>query len=156
LPEKGTTFQILLPCSENIVVADRRRMTRTHDAADAFQRATVLVVEDEDALRQAVSKALRNRGFAVIEAGDGSAALEAIRGQENPIDIVLLDMSLPGNPSREVLEEAERLHPEMNVIVTSAFNKDFVEETLRRRVEHFIRKPYMLSDLIGLVRQGLT
>jgi DNA-binding NtrC family response regulator len=114
------------------------------------------VVEDEAALRQPVSKALRNEGFSVIEAGDGSAALEVIRVHGNPIDIVLLDMSLPGNPSREVFEEAQRVNPEMNVIVTSAFNKDFVEETLRKSVEHFIRKPYMLSDLIGLLRQGLT
>jgi two-component system, cell cycle sensor histidine kinase and response regulator CckA len=155
-PEQGTTFQIFLPACKNVVVADKRWMTSTHDAAPLFRKATILVVEDEAALRQAVSKALRNKGLSVIEAGDGSTALEVIRVQEYPIDIVLLDMSLPGNPSREVFEEAQRVNPEMNVIVTSAFNKDFVEETLRKRVEHFIRKPYMLSDLIGLVRQGLT
>ena len=155
-PEKGTTFQIFLPCCENVVVAEERRTTGAHDGPQLLRRPTVLVVEDEAALRQPVSKALRNEGFSVIEAGDGSAALEVIRVQGNPVDIVLLDMSLPGNPSREVFEEAQRVNPEMNVIVTSAFNKDFVEETLRKSVEHFIRKPYMLSDLIGLLRQGLT
>jgi two-component system cell cycle sensor histidine kinase/response regulator CckA len=147
----------LLPCAGNVVVDDELRMPGAHDAAaHPFQKATVLVVEDEEALRQAVSKALRSKGLSVVEAGDGAAALEAIRAQENPIDIVLLDMSLPGNPAREVFEEVQRVKPETNVIVTSAFSKDFVEETLRRRVERFIRKPYMLTDLIGLVRQGLT
>jgi two-component system, cell cycle sensor histidine kinase and response regulator CckA len=153
-PGKGTTFQILLPCSETVVVADKGHMTSTQDDAHPFQKSTVLVIEDEDALRQAVSRVLRNKGFSVIEARDGSAALDIVRVEENHIEIVLLDMSFPGSPAREIFEVVQRIRPETNVIVTSAFNKDSVEKTLRSRVERFIRKPYMLNELIKLVQQA--
>jgi hypothetical protein len=55
-----------------------------------------------------------------------------------------------------VFEEAKRVQPEMSVIVTSALNKDFSEETLRGKINRFIRKPYTFGDLIGLVRQTLA
>ena len=117
--------------------------------------ATVLVVEDEDPLRPGVSKMLRNGGFSVVEASDGSAALEAIRAHESSIDVLLLDITLPGAPSREVLEEAKRPRPEMSVIVTSAYCENVAAETLQGRVDRFIRKPYRLNDVVELIRQAL-
>jgi DNA-binding NtrC family response regulator len=103
----------------------------------------------------AVLKMLRRAGFTAIEARDGSAAMEVIRGHKSHIDVLFLDVTLPGIPSRDVLEEARRLRPGMNLVVTSAYSRDSAEETLRGKVEHFLRKPYQVSDLINLVRQTL-
>jgi CheY-like chemotaxis protein len=75
---------------------------------------TILVVEDEDLLRLAVSKALTKRGFSVLEACDGSAGMELIRAHKNDIDVVLLDVTLPGLSSREIFEEARRIRPDSN------------------------------------------
>jgi len=160
-PGTGTTFQILLPCAETRgaetrVGATRGQTSRTEESTNRSQEATILVVEDEDVLRHAVSKMLHRSGFSVIETRDGSAALEAIRALKSPIEVLLLDITLPGNPSREVLDEARRLRPEMRVIATSAFSKDVAVETLQGRVEGFIRKPYRLGDLIDLVRHTLS
>jgi DNA-binding NtrC family response regulator len=116
----------------------------------------VLVVEDEDPLRQAVIKMLSKSGFSVIEASDGSAALKAMRAHRPPIDVLLLDISLPGTPSREVFEEARRLRPEMRVIVTSAYGADVAAASLQVRIERFIRKPYSLGNLVDLIRQAVT
>ena len=90
--------------------------------APQLREATILIVEDEAFLRQAVSKIIRKAGLSAIEAADGSAALDVIRADRH-IDVLLLDISLPGASSREVFEEASRLGPDMKVIVTSAYTK---------------------------------
>jgi DNA-binding NtrC family response regulator len=114
-----------------------------------------LVVEDEDSLRSAVAKMLRNSGFSVLEAADGTTAIAAIRG-DSTIDVLLLDVTLPGAPSWKVLAEAKRLRPAMRVIVASAYGKEFAATSLQADVERFIRKPYSVRDLVGLVRQTLS
>ena len=57
---------------------------------------TILVVEDEEVLRGAVSKALRKRGYSVLDAGDGSAAIDLFHAHKDEIDAILLDVTLPG------------------------------------------------------------
>jgi two-component system, cell cycle sensor histidine kinase and response regulator CckA len=99
---------------------------------------------------------LRNAGFSVLEAGDGSAALNEIRAQNSPIDVLFLDITLPGASSLEVFQEARRLRPEIRVIVTSAYSEDIAAASLQGRFEGFIRKPYRFGDLMDLIRQVLS
>jgi two-component system, cell cycle sensor histidine kinase and response regulator CckA len=153
-PGKGTTFRVLLPCAEGTANAFPGPYSHT-ESTHANYAATALVVEDEDSLRSATAKMLRNSGLSVIEAADGTAAIAAIRG-DRAIDVLLLDVTLPGAPSREVLAEAKRLRPAMRVIVTSAYAEEVSATSLRADVERFIRKPYSLGDLLGLVRQTLS
>jgi len=146
----GTTFQISLPCAE--ALSDSMSKLSDIDRLDwRPQTPAVLVVEDEDSLRQAVSKILVKRGFSVIEARDGSAALDIIRAQNDTINVLFLDITLPGASARDVLQEARRLRPEMNVIVTSAYPEEMAGEILHSTIEHFIRKPYRFEDLVQLI-----
>ena len=118
---------------------------------------TVLVVEDEESLRLAVCTVLRKKGFSVIEAANGSEAMDLVRLHQNGIDLILLDLTLPGVSSREIFQEAQRLRPEMKVIPTSAHNKETVDTSLAGlRVERFIRKPFQLADLVRLLQQALS
>jgi DNA-binding response OmpR family regulator len=117
--------------------------------------ATILVVDDEYLLRQAVSKMLRKNGLSVIEAGDGSGALDAIRARKNHIDILLLDVTLPGASSHEVYREAKRLRPDMSVIVTSAKTEEMAAAFLATSIERFLQKPFRLGDLLGTIRKIL-
>jgi DNA-binding NtrC family response regulator len=117
--------------------------------------ATALVVEDEESLRSATAKILRRSGFTVLEAADGTQAIAAIQG-DSVIDLLLLDVTLPGTPSRDVLAEASLRRPGMRVIVTSAYGEEFAATQLRASVERFIRKPYSLHDLVALIRQTLS
>ncbi len=154
-PGKGTTFQVLLPCVPELcrlaLCNQMSLLSRMDEEASPPQKSTVLVVEDEDLLRKAVVKMLGSRGFVVIEAADGSAALEAIQIQHSQIDVLFLDITLPGTPSRDVFEAARRLKPDMRVIVTSAYDEDFATASLRGSFGHFLRKPYRITDLVDLI-----
>jgi len=156
-PGKGTTFRIWLPYAEEARQATGNAIAPSQrEEAPGSRQATVLVVEDVDPLRQAISKILQRSGYLVIEAADGTAALEFIRGPGDVIDVLLLDVTLPGTSSREVLEEATRLRPNMAFIVTSANNEEMAAAALQRPVAHFIRKPFRLRSLVDLIQNVLT
>ena len=117
----------------------------------------MLLVEDEDVLRSAVSKMLRKSGFQIIEANDGSSALELIRSRDHEIDLMLLDVTLPGVSSREVVEQARVTRPNLKVILTSAYGRETVETSFAGlKVDHFIRKPFQIADLMSLLQEVLT
>jgi two-component system cell cycle sensor histidine kinase/response regulator CckA len=155
-PGQGTTFQVLLPCTG--------KRTETHGeipaaAAEKFKphSATILVVEDEELLKLSVSKALRKRGFYVVEASDGSAAMDLIRANTEGINVVLLDFTLPGLSSREVFEETQRIRPDLKIILTSAYGKETVEASFAGLpVAHFIRKPFQLEVLMSALKDVLA
>jgi len=153
-PGKGTTFRVLLPSAKSTVNAAPGPNSQA-EPTHANHRATALIVEDEHTLRCAAAKMLRNSGLSVIEAADGTTAMAAIRG-DSAIDVLLLDVTLPGTPSREVLAEAKRLRPALRVIVASAYSKEFAATSLEADVERFLRKPYSLRNLVGLVHQTLS
>jgi DNA-binding response OmpR family regulator len=118
---------------------------------------TVLVVEDEELLRVAVSKALRKRGFRVIEASDGSAGMDLIQKHREDIDVILLDVTLPGRSSRDILDEVRRTRPDLKVILTSAYDKNTVDVSFPGLpITHFIRKPFQLSDLTCVLQDVLS
>jgi PAS domain S-box-containing protein len=149
-PGSGTTFQIFLPCAGDPGQIPPEILSPAEEPQQ-IGAGTVLIVEDEAALRQPSSKILRNAGYSVFEAGDGDRALEVIRACQSRICVLLLDITLPGASSREVFEEASRLRPDMKVIVTSAYSAAAAAVALGGRVDRFLRKPYRLSDLTALV-----
>jgi CheY-like chemotaxis protein len=156
VPGKGTTFEVLLPCAGETAQLGHGDLARASEEDRRPLSGTVLLVEDEDVLRVAVSKMLRNRGFRVIEAIDGSAALELVRSHED-IDLMLLDVTLPGIPSREVFEKARNSRPNLKVILTSAYSRDTVYGSFAGlTVDGFIRKPFQFGDLISLIREVLS
>jgi len=156
-PGEGTTFKVFLRCAP-----DRAR--KLPIAPSSFgvgqakaQTGTILVVEDEQILRLAVSKALRKSGFVVMEAINGSDAIDLLRTHEERIEVVLLDFTLPGISSREVFEETQRMRPDLKVIVTSAYSKDTVDVAFTGlKVEHFIRKPFQLGEIAQLLGEVLS
>jgi DNA-binding response OmpR family regulator len=87
---------------------------------------TVLVVEDEEALRLAVSKMLQMKSFTVIEAIDGSAGVNLFRANQREIVLVLLDMTLPAIDGPQVFAELQRIRSDVKVILTT----------------HTVRKPH--------------
>jgi CheY-like chemotaxis protein len=109
----------------------------------------VLVVEDEDPLRSAVVKMLRKRGFAVLEAANGSAAIDLLRANVKRIDLILLDLTITGASSAQVVAEAAQTRPDIRVILTSAYSQEMVTAPLSAsQVCGFIRKPFQLEELV--------
>jgi two-component system, cell cycle sensor histidine kinase and response regulator CckA len=154
-PGTGTTVRVLLPCIKG-EVGVTRPASRDEDHESQFHQATILIVEDEDLLRQAVSKVLAKKGYSVIEAKDGSVALEVIADPQKLVNVILLDLTLPGISSRQVLAESKRLRPQMKAIVTSAYTEQMAADLLTRRFDGFIRKPYQVAELMELVHRTLS
>jgi PAS domain S-box-containing protein len=153
-PGQGSRFEVLLRCSGE-PPAERREMTGSIAASKGEKlAATVLVVEDEEALRQAVSKMLRREGAIVIEAADGQTGLNLFRTRAPEIDIVLLDMTLPGISGQEVLGELRRIQPDVKVIITSAYSQDWARGTIGANEPWlYIRKPYRFGELMDAVQK---
>jgi two-component system, cell cycle sensor histidine kinase and response regulator CckA len=157
---QGATFRILLPCtSERVFEAQTSSTSRgvEQPTARAGITGTVLVVEDEEVLRLAVSKALGKRGFSVLEARDGTIAIDLMRTYQDAIDVILLDVTLPGASSREVFEEARRMRAKPRVVLNSAYDRKTVDASFSGlRITHFIRKPFRLDDLASSLWDALT
>jgi len=147
VPGQGSSFEVMLPSTS-------QPARDAHDIVVHLSagKGTVLVIEDEEALRLAASKALRKRGFSVLEAGDGRAGVDLFRAKEQEIDVVLLDLTLPGMNGREVLEELRRMRPDVKVIITTAYSQESALKAITGQEPWaFIRKPYQLNDLVNLV-----
>jgi PAS domain S-box-containing protein len=156
-PQQGTTFEVLLPCTSEPAPAPERADSGASALEVNQPERCILVVEDEDALRSAVCKHLRLKGFPVMEASDGTAGVELLQTHGARIALLLLDVTLPGKPSQEVFEEARRVRADMKVIVTSAYSESKLAGSFPGlRIVHFIRKPYHLAELVELVRKILS
>jgi PAS domain S-box-containing protein len=156
-PEKGTTFQILLPCAEATASVSGAATSGAGLLAVPPQHGTVLVVEDEGHLRQAVVKMLSKRGFDVFEAADGSAAIDFLRANVGEIDVILLDMTIPGASASEIVAEAAKNRPDIRVILTSAYSPEMSTSAMSLpQIRTFIRKPYQLGDLLSTLRNVLS
>jgi DNA-binding NtrC family response regulator len=119
--------------------------------------ATLLIVEDEDSIRKAVAKMLRETGFEVFEAADGSSAIELLRANGGKIDVVLLDMTLPGASSPEIVAEALKARPDIRVILTSAYSQETIAGGMgAQQIRSFIRKPFQIQDLVKTLRNVLS
>jgi PAS domain S-box-containing protein len=152
-PDKGTTFQVLLPCADVMAHSSGPAMSGIGELAAPTQHGTVLIVEDEGQLRQALVKMLRKTGFEVFEAADGSSAIELLGAEGGKIDFILLDMTIPGASSHEVAAKATIANPNIKIILTSAYSQETIAGAMSPSQNHsFIRKPFQFGDLLNMLR----
>jgi CheY-like chemotaxis protein len=156
-PDKGTTFQVLLPSTKIKVSAGGQATSGAEQTAVPSDHGAVLVVEDEDQLRQGIVKMLRKAGFEVFEAAEGSSAIKLLREDGAKIDVVLLDMTMPGASSHEIIAEAVNAKPNIKVILTSAYSQEMIANSMSApQVHSFIRKPFQFVDLLKALRSSLS
>ncbi len=154
-PERGTCVEVLLPCACQSTEELTNGTSPSSAGAFGTDAPTVLLVEDEEMLRIAVSKMLRMKGLSVIEALSGNSAVDIFRAREQQVSVVLLDMSLPGMGGPEVFAEMSRIRPDVKVILTTALSQETVLTTFGgRRAWAFLRKPYRIDDLLRLIREA--
>ena len=155
-PSQGARFVVLLPCAGaglNCHAAPEPEASGPCLAPGT----TLLLVEDEEGLRIPVSTLLRQKGIRVIEAGDGSTAIEALESHADNIDAILLDLTLPGTPSDEVIAAASRIRPDIKILLTSAYSsRDAAQALAATQVKGFLRKPYQLSELSRALNELLA
>jgi DNA-binding NtrC family response regulator len=155
-PGKGAKFEMPLPCAET-GAEETRFVTSQDDSAQTSPGATVLVVEDEDALRLPLAKMLRMKGFEILEASNGSAAIDLLRTGSANIDVMVLDMTIPGPSSNDVMAVAGEVRPGLKVVLTSAHDERMVRNIVAAPQEcGFLRKPFQVGDLLQALRNALS
>jgi two-component system cell cycle sensor histidine kinase/response regulator CckA len=159
VPEAFTRFSILLPAAPAVARADSPPMVAldTGVATATLPRgATVLVVDDEPAVRNVAGRSLKRAGHEVLAAASGEEALELARERGNRIDLVLLDLVMPGLSGPETLVQLEVLVPGIKVVATSGYAEGQAAARFGSgRHVHFLQKPYRPDELLAVVREAL-
>ncbi len=117
---------------------------------------TILIVEDEELVTRVLRRALESLGYTVNDAIDGNAAVDFIKTCESRIDLLLLDIGIPGRSAREVMSVLMETHPGAKVILCSG--SELSAETkalLQAGAKAFLRKPYRLDNVASVVREVL-
>ncbi|MFP4537162.1 MAG: response regulator [Dichotomicrobium sp.] len=155
----GTTFSIYLPRH----VEEEQAENAAGDGEDSAKqrkdltgRGTVLLVEDEEAVRRFASRALESRGYNVLKATTGVEALDVLASHRDEIDLVISDVMMPEMDGPKLLQQLRKTLPDMKVIFISGY----AEEALRRELAEdesfiFLPKPFSLKDLASAVKEAL-
>jgi len=118
---------------------------------------TILLVEDEDAVRMFGSRALRNKGYTVLEAANGEEALEVINSTEKQIDLIVTDVVMPGMDGHTLVQFVRQEMPDMKVILISGFAENVIPGGVQPDSSfHFLPKPFSLKDLAAKVKGVLA
>jgi CheY-like chemotaxis protein len=152
-PGKGATFTVVLPSQDS-----PRRTRGASGAHRALPRGTetVLVAEDEDAVRRIVKIALEAMGYRVIEARNGTEALEAARTHAGGIHIVVTDVVMPEMSGRELAERITKDYPGLKILYMSGYTDDaVVRHGIVESGVAFLQKPFSPLALARKVREML-
>jgi two-component system cell cycle sensor histidine kinase/response regulator CckA len=145
-PGNGTRFELYFPALDPAAAATYVTKS-TEAAADAGSGATVLVADDEAALRQAVVQILRTAGYRVLEAQTSAEALELARQHAGKLDILLTDIAMPGLRGPELARQVVSAHPEVQVIYMSGYAEGLQESALPENAV-FLQKPFRFATLL--------
>ena len=148
---QGTTFEIYLPSTTKKV----DRVTKNSEKL-IKQSGTVLLVDDEAAVREVCISILEKIGYRVLSAKDGEEVLELYRNNKDEIDIVLLDMIMPNMSGGEIYDRLKEINPEIKVLLSSGYSIDGeATEILNRGCDGFIQKPFDIKKLSAKIGEIL-
>jgi len=154
-PYRGTTFFIRLPVLKKADVQDAGE-------EEAFEKKvrggneTILVVDDEKDLAEVTRQFLERYGYSVIDVSSGEAALEYYRDRENSIDLVIMDLGMPGMGGLLALDRMMALDPKAKVLIASGYTADeWMRKCAEAGAKGFIGKPYRFRELLNKIRAVL-
>ncbi|MFH2076601.1 MAG: response regulator, partial [Pseudomonadota bacterium] len=150
-PGHGTTFHIYLPASKREVVKEKR-------ATGTIARGTetILLVDDEKMVLEVSKELLESTGYRVYPAGSGQEALAVYMEKQKEIDLVILDMIMPGISGGETFDRLREINSGIKVLLSSGYSiEGQAQEILARGCNGFIQKPFQIGKLSGKIREML-
>jgi two-component system cell cycle sensor histidine kinase/response regulator CckA len=150
-PGRGTTFQIYLPRAEG--VAEKHMAPVALSASGGTE--TVLLVEDEESVRQLVRETLVAKGYHVMEAENGESGIAVAAQHDGKIDLVITDVVMPGMGGRELVKQLAQSRPQTRVLYLSGYTEDAISEGSIESGAAFLQKPFTLQNLSRKVREVL-
>ena len=152
-PGRGTTFKLLFPATE---VQPLHVTTKSPTTFGWKSKGQVLLVDDEETVRNLTRRMLERVGLTVISAEDGLQAVEIFKQKAAEIALVVLDLTMPHLDGEACFRELRLLRPDVKVILSSGYNEqDVVNMFAGKGLAGFIQKPYTSEDLIAKVRDVL-
>jgi nitrogen-specific signal transduction histidine kinase/CheY-like chemotaxis protein len=150
---KGTTFRIYFPRTKEEA---RPSAPEISSSAPSTGKETVLVVEDQDEVRNLVEEILGMQGYTVLKASNGDEALQLGKSRKKPIHLLLTDMVMPGMNGKELAERMQKMSPGMKVILMSGYAEEGLIQwgTIMQGMD-FLKKPFRVETLIQKVRKVL-
>ncbi|HTU35763.1 MAG TPA: PAS domain S-box protein [Candidatus Acidoferrum sp.] len=156
-PGRGTTFKVYLPRIEEEPAKARPNEDVATAKLNRTATETVLLVEDEEGVRQLTREYLETNGYTVIQAADGHTALELARMHQGPIHILITDIVMPGISGRELAERVARIRPEMKVLYMSGYtDQSVVQHGMLESGSVLLQKPFTMSALATKLREILA
>jgi len=153
---KGSTFRVLLPCPAG-TYRPAEACTAAGSGHPSRPAGTILVVDDEEAIRRLTERWLRSAGFAVLTAADGPEAVKVFREHADEIAAVLLDMTMPGMDGEATFRELRKVRPDVRVILSSGYGETHASERFTGLgLAGFIQKPYVHEKLIAKLTRVLS
>jgi len=150
---KGTTVQVYLPVPvESQPQPEEEVATGVAEGSGEL----ILVVDDEEPLCNLLREVLTRRGYRVLVARSGEEAIDLYQQWREEVDLVILDMVMPGMSGSEVFEALLRLNPRTRVLLSSGYTQEGAAgELLRKGARGFLQKPYLITELTAKVREVL-
>ncbi len=151
---QGTSFNIYLPCIDSKIISGEKQIESNFIS---IGRGTVLIVEDEELVRQLASQMLTECGYRVIEASNGIEALAIIENREYEIDLVVTDIVMPQMGGRELAEKLTEICPQLPVLFTSGYTDDeIIRSGVIKEEINFIQKPFTFETFTRKVGEKLS
>ena len=153
-PGKGTTFSVYFPVIEE---ARPRPALQDHEAKTTpYGQELILLVDDEDYLRDLGERMLAMFGYTVLKAPDGETAVQIYQERGQEISLVILDLIMPGIGGKNCLDLILEVDPSAKVIIASGYSAaEFDQKDLELKARGFVAKPYELNQLLGMIRKTL-
>ncbi|MGD8388265.1 MAG: response regulator [Desulfobacteraceae bacterium] len=149
---KGSSFEVYLP---EVAKPHVEQVEISEPLPEGNER--ILLVDDEQAMRDIIGQMLTRLGYEVVAKGNGVEALEALREQPASFDLVITDQTMPRMTGRELCEEILTTWPDVPVILCTGFSEWIDEDTAKRiGVREFIMKPIIMHDLAQKIRKTLS
>ncbi len=151
---KGTAITIYFPVNE--IQDEPQTRPETKSALLPGGTETILLIEDEDMLRDLVESILSSNGYKVVTAGDGEGGVEVFRSSKETIGAVLSDLGLPRLSGQEVVAKIKQIDPGAKVVIASGYISPDVKDRLEGLgVNAFVQKPYLSQEVLNAVRKTI-
>jgi PAS domain S-box-containing protein len=154
LPEAGAVLDVLLPLVLDEPVSQSASPGRD-TPSPAKDEARIFVVEDNEIVRQVISKTLEMVGYRVTALENAEKCLEALRAPDEPIDLLLTDVVMPGMNGKQLVELLVQQRPRLKVIFMSGYDRHVLEQRDFGPCAHFLRKPFDSETLLLKVQEAL-
>ncbi|MGA8767551.1 MAG: PAS domain S-box protein [Candidatus Acidiferrales bacterium] len=154
-PGKGSTFEVLLP---RVNGKPAEVITQDNGSRETGRGSeTILLVEDDEALRKLILNSLSERGYSVLEAANGTEALQLARQRSGKVDLLLTDVVMPGMSGPQVADSVVALDPDVKVLYMSGYSEFAARhDELLKHGRRFLQKPHSVVDLARTIRETLN